>query len=211
MRPGEPVDLTDGVGLVVRGVVRATGPDWLDVDVLRRTLVPAPRPRLVVVQALAKGDVGERAVAALTEVGVDCIVPWPAERSVVRWAGPRGDRSLRRWRAIAAEAAKQSRRAWLPEVAEAEPTDTLARRVSAAALAVVLHEEAGEPLAEQPVPDHGDVVLIVGPEGGVAGEELVLLADAGALPRRLGPTVLRTGTAGVAAIAVVSAGSGRWR
>ena len=210
LRPGEPIDLTDGAGLVVSGIVTATGPDWVEARVERRIAVPAPAPRLVVVQALAKGDAGERALAALVEVGADEIVPWPASRSVVRWAGARGEKSLSRWRSTAREAAKQSRRAWLPVVGDPCPTPDLVDRLRSAALAVVLHESATIPLVGVRLPAAGEIVLVVGPEGGIGPEELALFTDAGVSPCRLGPSVLRTATAATAAASVVLARSGRW-
>jgi 16S rRNA (uracil1498-N3)-methyltransferase len=210
LRPGERIDLTDGHGQVVCGTVTAVGPDWVDVRAESRVAVPAPTPWLVVVQALVKADAGERAVASMVEVGVDEIVPWPAARSVVRWEGVRGEKSLQRWRATAREAAKQSRRAWLPVVGDPCTPGTLTTRVRNAALAVVLHESATAPLAAQRLPTAGDLLLIVGPEGGIAPEEIDQLAAAGAQVCRLGPTVLRTSTAATAAAAVVLAGCGRW-
>jgi 16S rRNA (uracil1498-N3)-methyltransferase len=210
VRAGERVDLTDGAGSVAECVVTATGPDWLDLEVQQRRFVDPPAPRLVVVQALAKGDRGERAVEAMTEVGVDEIVPWAAARSVVEWRGERGARSLERWRSTAREAAKQSRRAWLPAVAESSSTDAVAERVGAAALGVVLHGDAPTPLQALDLPSAGEVVVVVGPEGGIPDDELAVLAAAGAIACRLGPTVLRTSTAGVAAAAILLARSGRW-
>lgn len=212
---GERVDLADGDGLLVQGeVAEVLGRDALAVLVQAVRREPEPSPRLVVVQALAKGERGELAVETMTEVGVDVLVPWQASRSVAQWRGERGARSLERWRATAREAAKQARRARVPQVRElASSTDVasrIARVVEAGGLAGVLHEEAAEPLATTALPAAGDVLLVVGPEGGVSPEELETFAAAGARPLRLGPTVLRTSTAGVAALAVLSARTGRW-
>lgn len=210
LETGERVDLTDGAGSVVEGDVCAVGPDWLEVRVLRRRYVEAPGTRLVVVQALAKGDRGELAVEAMTEVGVDEILPWAAARSVVRWAGGRGERALERWRSTARESAKQARRAWLPVVGEPVTTASVTGRLAAAELAVVLDPAGPTPLAELDLPAGGEVVVVVGPEGGITDEELSAFATAGTVACRLGPTVLRTSTAGVAAVAVLLARSGRW-
>lgn len=207
---GERVDVTDGAGSVVECLVSATGPGWLELAVQRRHVVAPPSQRLVVVQALAKGDRGERAVEAITEVGVDEIVPWAAERSVASWRGDRGTKALGRWRSTAREAAKQSRRAWLPVVAEPHSTSAVVERLSHAELAVVLHSEAPTPLASVDVPVRGEVVMVVGPEGGITDRELTAFREAGGTAYRLGPTVLRTSTAGVAAAAVLLARAGRW-
>lgn len=211
MRPGERIDLTDGAGRVAECTVTAAGRDSLTAEVLRRFEVPPPRPRLVVVQGLPKGDRGELAVEMMTEAGVDVIVPWAAARCVTQWKGDRAAKSLARWRATAREAAKQSRRFHLPEVTEQATTAEVGALVSAASLAVVLHEEAAEPLSRLPLPEEpGDIVMIVGPEGGVAEEEIAAFREAGAVPALLGPTVLRTSTAGVAAAAVLLSRCGRW-
>lgn len=207
IRPGERVDVGDGRGTVAECVVASVAGDTVTLNVTTHRAEPPPRPRLVVVQALAKGDRGEDAVEAMTEVGVDELVPWAAARSVVRWEGARGEKSLGRWRSIAREAAKQSRRAWLPEVAPLASTAEVAARLRSAALAVVLHEDAATPLAAATVPPDGEIVVVVGPEGGITEAELDAFA---ATPYRLGHSVLRTSTAGVAAAAVLLSRTTRW-
>jgi 16S rRNA (uracil1498-N3)-methyltransferase len=212
LRAGEELLLTDGRGGLAAAVVTAVGRGVLDVNVISRLQADPPDPRLVVVQGIAKGDRGELAVQAMTEVGVDEIAPWSAARSVTQWRGERGTRAREKWAATAREAAKQARRAWLPVVSGApdEPTAAVARRISAAAAGYVLHEEADLRLSAVDLPSTGDIVLVVGPEGGIAPEELAAFQGAGGLPVRLGQTVLRTSTAGVAALAVLSARLGRW-
>lgn len=210
LRPGERVDLTDGRGRYVHCTVTATGRDTLEADVAERHDVPEPAPALTVVQALAKGERGELAVETMTEVGVDTIVPWEAAHCVARWRGDRATKGRTRWCTTAREAAKQARRAWFPEVTDLAGTTDVARRLAAAELAVVLHEEAAEPLSALGVPTSGEVVAVVGPEGGLTGEEVAAFEKAGARPVRLGPTVLRTSTAGAAAAAVLQARCGRW-
>ncbi|MFC6087160.1 16S rRNA (uracil(1498)-N(3))-methyltransferase [Sphaerisporangium aureirubrum] len=210
LRPGERVDLTDGAGTVAEGEVRATGKDTLRVAVLGRRVVPPPAPRLVVVQGLPKGDRGELAVEMMTEAGVDVIVPWAAARCVTVWKADRAAKSLARWRSAAREAGKQARRFHLPEVTEQATTAEVAALLDAASAAAVLHEEATEPLSRLALPAGGDIVVVVGPEGGITEEELSRFRQAGATPALLGPTVLRTSTAGVAAAAVLLTRTGRW-
>lgn len=212
LRPGERVDLTDGAGRVAECVVTAAGKDSLTAEVLRRFEVAPPSPRLVVVQGLPKGDRGELAVEMMTEAGVDVIVPWAAARCVTQWKGDRAGKSLARWRSTAREAAKQARRFHLPEVTEQAGTAEVCAILSSAALGLVLHEEAAEPLSRLPLPEPsgGDIVMVVGPEGGVTDEEIARFRAAGAVPALLGPTVLRTSTAGVAAAAVLLSRCGRW-
>ena len=204
-RVGEVVDLVDGRGTRVTGTVTGATKDTLTVEVTSRAVEAPPSPRVTLVQALAKGDRGELAVETATEVGVDAIVPWAASRCVAKWDGDRGDKALERWRSTAREAAKQARRSWFPTVAAPVRTAGIA---ALGGQLLVLHESAQAPLSA--VPLVGDVVLVVGPEGGVSDEELDLLVAAGGTAVRLGPTVLRTSTAGAAAIAVVSARTGRW-
>lgn len=210
LRVGEELILADGRGATASAVVTEVGRGTLALRIRHRGYAPPHGVSLVVAQGIAKGDRGEMAVQAMTEVGVDEIVPWAAARSVVRWRDERGEKALKRWADTAKEAAKQARRPWLPTVAAAASTASLADRLRAAALALVLHESATAPLTVVDLPSSGEIVLVVGPEGGVADEELATFAAAGAVAVRLGPEVLRTSTAGVAALAVLSARLGRW-
>jgi len=146
----------------------------------------------------------------MTEVGVDAIVPWAASRCITQWKGERGVKALGKWRATAREAGKQSRRVRFPEVADAATTRQVAALLAKADFAAILHESGDEPLATVELPTDGDIVLVVGPEGGVSTEELALFEEAGARAFRLGRTVLRTSTAGTAAAALLLGRTGRW-
>ena len=210
LRVGEELTLADGRGATASAVVQAVGRGTLSLRITHREYTPEPAVRLVVAQGIAKGDRGELAVQAMTEVGVDAVVPWSAARSVVRWRDERGEKARQRWVDTAREAAKQARRPWLPDVTAAVSTASLAAMLRDAAFGLVLHESATTPLSGVDLPPKGDVVLVVGPEGGVADEELATFAAAGAVAVRLGHEVLRTSTAGVAALAVLSARLGRW-
>jgi 16S rRNA (uracil1498-N3)-methyltransferase len=162
------------------------------------------------VQALPKGERAELAVEVMTELGVDEIVPWSASRSVTQWHGSRGDKALDKWRRTAREAAKQSRRPWVPTVAPLASTAEVAALIRAAAGTLVLHESASIPLVGAELPVEGDLLVVVGPEGGVAEDELTRFAIAGAVAVRMGEPVLRTSTAGAAALAALSVRLGRW-
>jgi 16S rRNA (uracil1498-N3)-methyltransferase len=211
---GEKLDLADGAGLVCSAEVTAVLTHGLQARVLDRTDVPRPPVVITVVQALAKGDRDERAVETMTEVGVDVIVPWQAARSIVRWDSPRAQKAVTRWRSTAREAAKQARRAWLVDVPPLESTPGVIARIDTVVrgggVAVVLHEESDRPIAGLAVPEHGEVVLVIGPEGGITPDEVAAFEAVGAVVHRLGPTVLRTSTAGTVAAAIVMAKSGRW-
>jgi 16S rRNA (uracil1498-N3)-methyltransferase len=211
LRVGESVVLTDGAGTSVVGSVTATGKRAFAVTVSSVERTPEPAPAVVVVQALPKGDRGELAVEVLTEIGVARIVPWAASRSVAVWKGDRADKALARWRATAREAAKQSRRSWLPEVTRLASTDDVVALVADAGLALVLHEGASAPLTTVEVPSAGRIVVVVGPEGGLSDDEVAAFTNAGAVAVRLGAEVLRTSTAGVAAVAALLSRTPRWR
>lgn len=208
---GEAVELVDGLGRRVVGTVAGTaGRDVLLVTVAQVLDEAEPRPRIVVVQAVPKGDRGERSVELMTEVGVDAVVPWAAARCVAVWRGERAEKGVARWRATAREAAKQSRRARVPDVADLAGTADVVALLGAARLGLVLHEGAASRMGKVTMPHEGDVVVVVGPEGGLDDDERAAFAATGAAEVRLGPSVLRSSTAGAVAAALVSAGSGRW-
>jgi 16S rRNA (uracil1498-N3)-methyltransferase len=206
---GEPVRVGDGRGTVVEGEVLAAGPEGLRVAVRARLLVPLPEPEFVLVQALPKGDHGPLAVDLATELGVDRIVPWSAARCVTRWREDRVAKGVAKWRSVARAASKQSRRPRVPEVTEPMSTREVCGLLADVDLAVVLHEQARHPLAELDVPREGTVAVVVGPEGGLTDGEVVAFRAAGAEPVRLGLEVLRTSTAGAAALAALSVRT-RW-
>lgn len=209
LRVGEEVLLADGEGALARCTVRAAEKGALDLAISSLEHVPEPSPRLVLVQALAKGDRDLMAVESATELDVDEVVPWQADRSIVRWKGPKVDKGLAKWAKVIERAAKQSRRGRWPQLEGLVTSASLAQRCSGATV-LVLHEDATAPLATADLPDQGEVLLVVGPEGGISPEELERLVAAGATPVRLGPQVLRASTAGPAALAVVNA-MDRWR
>jgi 16S rRNA (uracil1498-N3)-methyltransferase len=207
---GERADVTDGAGTIAECVVTGVRPGVVELAVLATRAEPAAEPRIVVVQAIPKGDRGELAVEIMTEVGVDAVVAWQAERCVARWRADRAGKALARWQATAREAAKQARRAWIPEVTGPEATPAIAGRAGAAELAILLDPEAPAALGRIGMPDRGEIVVIVGPEGGVSPAEAGALTRAGAIAARLGPTVLRSSSAGAVAAAVALARSPRW-
>ncbi len=214
---GERIDVVDGAGVRLVGEIAAVEPEGVRLTVQRRITEPASAPRLVLVQALAKGDRDEMAIEAATEVGVDAVIPWQAERSIVIWRGDRAAKSRARWLATVRAAAKQSRRAWVPEVEQPVDRRGLVARtegvVAAGGAVLVLHEEATVPLSAAVLPAEGvpaEVLIVVGPEGGISAQETEALQAAGARTVRLGPHVLRTSTAGTVAVSLLASGLGRW-
>ena len=206
---GETVSIGNGRGLIVAGPVVIAEHTQLTIEVDSVTDAARTSPAIVLVQALAKGDRDELAVQVATELGVDAVIPWTAARSISRWEGAKVAKGHDRWVAITREASKQSIRPWLPDVLDLVSTNQLAKLAGATRMLVL------EPTAElaltalEPAAD-GDYVLVVGPEGGIAPHELDALVAAGASLVRLGDGVLRTSTAGPAAIAVLSAKLHRW-
>ncbi|MFV4913373.1 16S rRNA (uracil(1498)-N(3))-methyltransferase [Microbacterium lacticum] len=211
VRVGEAVTLGDGAGTWLEGEVRDAAPKRVVVRVTARADIAAARPRLMLVQALAKGDRDELAVQAATELGADEIVPWQASRSVSRWDAAKAVKGVARWQSIVREAAKQAHRAWVPTVTSPVATPVLVARAGTDRV-LVLDPTASTPLAQLEIApgDERDLVLVVGPEGGIDPSELDALSAAGAELVRLGDAVLRTSTAGPAALAVLNARLGRW-
>lgn len=222
---GEVVDIADGAGKRLTGTVTAVAPGELTVECVDLAEEPPPGIRLVLVQALAKGDRDELAAETATELGIDAVIPWQAERSIVRWKAERAAKAHAKWQSVVTAAAKQARRAWIPEVRAAVDGAGLQAAVAAADLAVILHEDAVRPLrlvleswleSAQPgevmAGDAGsrEVLLIVGPEGGISPREVTRLCDAGAVTALLGHHVLRSSTAGPAATVLASDILGRW-
>ena len=203
IRVGESVAVGDGHGLIVEGTVSSTDAGELSVEVERVRREERPRPELWLAQALAKGDRDELAVQAATELGVSGVIPWAAERSVSRWEGAKAAKGRERWQNIVREASKQSIRAWVPEVAGVTTTAELA---ALPGLVLVLEPTASGALTDVVLDEHERITLVVGPEGGVSPNELAQFAT----HVRLGPEVLRTSTAGPAALAVLNARLGRW-
>jgi 16S rRNA (uracil1498-N3)-methyltransferase len=208
IRVGEQVVLVDGHGTSATCTVEDTTKSSLTAEVDAVTFSERPSPTVTVVQAIPKGERAELAVEVLTEIGADRIVPWAAARCVGVWRGERVAKSLAKWRSTAREAGKQSRRAWLPEVMDLATTAEVAELLEAADLGVVLHEAATSSLGSVSLEGVSSVVVVVGPEGGITDEELSSFAAGHVV--RMGEPVLRTSTAGVAAVAALLSRTPRW-
>ncbi|MCS5733143.1 16S rRNA (uracil(1498)-N(3))-methyltransferase [Herbiconiux daphne] len=226
LRVGEQTSIGDGRGLVLHGVVTRAEPKLLEIVVEAAVEHPEPRPLVLLVQALAKGDRDELAIQTATELGVSAVLPWQAERSISRWTGPKVAKGIERWSSIVREAAKQSIRPHVPTVGDLVDTGALARSAAEFRMLVLeptatvrltevagLGEESGVPRAGRTTDAAATatpIALVVGPEGGISPRELERLADAGAEIVRLGDEVLRTSSAGPAALAVLNVALGRW-
>ena len=217
LAPGEPVDIVDGAGRRLTGTVSAVAPARLEVAVAVVSEEDGPADTLILVQALAKGGRDEQAVEAATELGVQAVIPWQSERSIVRWRADKAAKGQAKWQGILTAAAKQSRRSRIPVAEEMLETKALVRRLADVDLVLVLHEEADGalvPAVEQARLRCGgrplSIAVVVGPEGGISGAEVQLLRSEGAVAVRLGQHVLRSSTAGPAALAVLNYALGRW-
>lgn len=205
IRPGETILISDGAGHAIRGDVTSVDKVSVTLRVDEVLAADTPTVRYVVAQALAKGDRAELAVEMLTEVGVDRIIPWQAARSIVKWSPEREERQAGRWRATAREATKQSRRLRVPIIAAPMSTRELALFAGQAAVTLILHEGARDPLPQLSLPPEGDVLVIVGPEGGLTDAEITAFEGAGGHQVLVSDAVLRTSTAGVVAVAQAQA------
>jgi 16S rRNA (uracil1498-N3)-methyltransferase len=214
IRVGERIRLSDGVGGLADTVVTGVERDRLEMIVETRSEAARPRPTVGLVQALPKADRSELAVELATEAGIDRIIPWQSARCVARWEGAKAVKGVTRWQAVASAASKQSRRAFIPDVADVHDTATvvaLVRSVVAAGgVVAVLHESATTRFADLPFRDVDDVLLVVGPEGGIDDREIARLIEVGATPVMLGPTVLRTSTAAAVALGALGGLTDRW-
>ena len=201
IQPGEEITVSDGRGNIARARVTASSASVLSAEVIARTSVEHPSPRVVVFPAVPKAGKLDAVVQKLTEIGVDEIRPWFAARSVVRWGDAKASARAERLRAIAREAAMQSRRAWLPVVADPGPLEHVPP------MTVVLDESAVVRLsAVLPAVAPNEVGVVVGPEGGLTRDEVERLVGLGALAASLGDQILRTETAAVVGPALVLAG-----
>ncbi|WP_394161438.1 16S rRNA (uracil(1498)-N(3))-methyltransferase [Galactobacter valiniphilus] len=215
VRQGEQIDVVDGAGRrLVCEVLEA------EAGVLLRVLAEelddaAARPRFVLVQALSKQDRDLQAVESCVEIGIDAVIPWQADRSIVRWKDDRAAKAHAKWEHQVAAAVKQSRRSTLPPVEALVSSKSLAARAAevtaAGGLVLVLHEAATVPLLEAlgtpgdpERPGAGtEVLFVVGPEGGISDAELAALEAAGARTVVLGTHVLRASTAGSVALVLL--------
>lgn len=207
MRQGEAIQLSDGKGQRVRGTVSAISGSSLQLNVEEVIHEQLPSRQITLVQALAKGDRDEMAIQAATELGATGIIPWQASRSISRWDGAKVAKGMLRWQQIVSEAAKQSLRAFTPEVASIADTKQLGSILKDFDLVLVLDTTATKTLSETAIQKAGKIAVVVGPEGGIEPSELDLLEAAGAKLVSLGSNVLRTSTAGPAVIAALLLGN----
>lgn len=214
LRAGELLLLGDGAGSLAECEVMAIeGKESLTAVAHRFTFTDRPRPVVSLVQALPKSERSELAVDLATEAGIDVIVPWQSARCVSRWVG-KADKGVAKWRAAASAAAKQSRRPWIPDVLDLASTiDVRARAAQVIAdggVVLVLHEEAGVSVRDVELTTAAEIMLVVGPEGGLDDSEIADLTALGARSVILGPEVLRTSTAAAVALGALGVLTGRW-
>jgi 16S rRNA (uracil1498-N3)-methyltransferase len=210
LQVGEAIAVSDGQGQKARGKVSELSKDFLELDVESIQNIERPKPQLVLVQALAKGDRDEMAVQACTELGIQTVIPWQSERSVSIWKPEKQDKHRLRWQTIATEAAKQSLRPFIPEVEKVLGTSELVERLKQFDLTLVLDPTSSTPLIDVPASGHQSIAIVVGPEGGISQQELEQFRSAGFSLVGLGSGILRTSTAGVAVVSYLQASLGNW-
>lgn len=211
MRVGESIQLSNGTGLRVRGEIKEIRSNLIEIRVTESLQETNPEVMVTLVQALAKGDRDELAIQAATELGVYSVIPWEADRSISKWIGLKEEKAVARWQTIVTEAAKQSLRSFTPVVKPAVATMALANLVSEFDQVLILDPTARAGLGSMEFSQPQSLAIVVGPEGGISPQELEQLESAGAMRVRLGQSILRTSTAGVAAIAAVMAKTNLWR
>ncbi|MEO0312904.1 MAG: hypothetical protein RL140_134 [Actinomycetota bacterium] len=209
MRVGEGIQLTNGLGLRATGVVAEVSTNSLRVNVNDVETEELPKLRITLVQALAKGDRDELAVQAATELGAHRVIPWQATRSISKWEGDKAEKSRIRWQTISNEAAKQSLRVWNPEVLPVVSSKQLTAFLAEYDHVIVLEPSGTKSITELGKLS-GEIALIVGPEGGIDDAELARFEEAQFHIVRMGDGVLRTSTAGLAAIAYLAGSNGLW-
>jgi 16S rRNA (uracil1498-N3)-methyltransferase len=210
LQVGEAISVSDGQGNKARGKVSQLSKDFLELDVESVESIERPKPQLILVQALAKGDRDEMAVQACTELGIQTVIPWQSERSVSIWKPEKQDKHRLRWQTIATEAAKQSLRPFIPEVEQVLATGELTERLKQFDLTLVLDPTSSTPLTSVSLLGHQSIAIVVGPEGGISPEELGQFRSAGLSLVGLGSGILRTSTAGVAVVSYLQATLGNW-
>lgn len=202
VRRGERISAADDAGRIVHAVVTDIGDD-VRADVVRETFVDVPFPAITLYQALGKGDTVDEVIQKATEVGVARIVPFVAERSIVRWDDAKRAKARDRWNAIARSASKQCRSPRLTTVGAI--AEDVRPALDGPGPTWVLHEADDvtpfRNVLTQPAP--ATAALVVGPEGGLSDVEVRMLRDGGAEVVGLGPRILRTETAGPVAAAIV--------
>jgi 16S rRNA (uracil1498-N3)-methyltransferase len=206
---GEEILVSDGAGNWVRASVENIEKKTFTAKVLERGFQPEKSPRLIVVQGLPKSDRVKDAIEILVESGVDLIIPWQADRSISKWQKD----SLDKWQSAAVAATKQSRRYRKPEIIDGLSLSQLLEIESENSAVLVMHESATTKLSEvvtSKFAGMSEIIIVVGPEGGISESELTVLEGAGAHIVGLGPEVFRSAHAGGAALSAVSALIGRW-
>lgn len=223
MEVGESIDLGDGTGRRAVGTVHSLTDRGVIVRV-EQLREEHTSPRIYLVQALAKDGRDLLAIETATELGVYGVLPWSADRSIVRWKGERASKAHTKWQNTVTAAAKQSRRALIPEVYDLYSTADLVELIEEvagegseqSAAVFILHEQATERLSAlarklveaENLPE--EIYLLVGPEGGISDREVQLLTETGAHLALLGDEVLRSSTAGSAAMCTLNVVLGRW-
>ena len=210
MTVGESIAISDGFGVKIRGRVTKLKKETLEISIESIEELLEPKSQLFLVQALAKGDRDELAIQACTELGLFGVIPWQADRSISIWKAEKKQKGQARWQSIVAEASKQSLRAFIPRVEQVLDSQELISALRVFDQVLILDPEADKSITEFNPPAAGKIAIVVGPEGGISEQELESFKKAGFSSVRLGSGVLRTSTAGMAAVSYLQAKLGDW-
>lgn len=210
MRPGESLTLCDGLGLDYQCVIQSISPDAVEGKVLERLPNRSePTVQVTLYQGIPKSDKMDLIVQKAVELGVGEIVPILTSRCVSRPDHKSMDKKVDRWGKISEEAAKQSGRGRIPPISPVlEFKGAVTQAKNRENQILFLYEGGGLPLKEVVFPDLNRYALFVGPEGGFSQEEAGLIQDAGGMVVTLGPRILRTETAPLAALAALMYATG---
>ncbi|HEX5305940.1 MAG TPA: 16S rRNA (uracil(1498)-N(3))-methyltransferase [Dyella sp.] len=202
---GDPLVLFNGDGHDYAATITEAGKRQVSVTIIGRTPVGSESPLpLVLAQAVARGEKMDLIVQKATELGVSAIVPLLTERSEVKLDADRAAKRLAHWQAVIASACEQSGRAVLPTIVAPQPLASWLDALDGAALRLALLP-GGDRCARELRPPADGAVLVVGPEGGLGERDIAALRAHGFQGLQLGPRILRTETAGLAALAALQA------
>lgn len=217
IKVGEKLVISNGTGLVLFGIMEDQTKDSFTVKIISKKNVDKSVPKVTIFQAILKGDQVSLALDLQTEAGVDCIIPWIAQRTIVNWDSAKADKAEKRWSEVVKSAAMQSRRPYIPELEKIffdykELGLPMKQILANKGIIIALHEEA-EINIKTLLPtlnNFSEIGIIVGPEGGLTNTEVNYFAQNGAKIVKLGPNILRASTAAALVFSAVSVSTKKW-
>lgn len=206
--PGDCVTVFDGQGQEGQGTVLSLDKQEARIRIEACSLLQRESPLEVwLAQGIGKGEKMDFIIQKATELGVKGLIPLETRRTVVKLNDAKKEEKTARWQRIAAEAAKQCRRSYIPQVACSQSLRQFLQHLPENKVLLAPWEEGGEglkkALLESPKDRSVPVYLLIGPEGGLEKEEVAQIKEKGGIIVSLGPRILRTETAGLAALSAI--------